>query len=171
MKETITRQDPGLFDYQNRMAELSESPHGLEKLDGRIDWEMFRESLDLACEKPSKGVGGRPHYDRVMMFKVLVIQRYYNLSDEETEYQIRDRLTFQKFLGLTLSDRVPDANTIWLFREDCGKSGCVEKVFLRFEKQLEEAGLTGRTGKIIDASFVDVPRQRNNQKEKSDYRS
>ncbi len=92
MKETITRQDPGLFDYQNRMAELSESPHGLEKLDRCIDWEMFRETLDLACEKPSKGVGGSPHYDRVMMFKVLVIQRYYNLSDDETEYQIADRL-------------------------------------------------------------------------------
>jgi hypothetical protein len=61
MKGSITRQEPGLFDYQNRMAELSQSPHGLENLDGRIDWEMFREALDLACEKPSKGVGGRPH--------------------------------------------------------------------------------------------------------------
>ena len=85
MKGIITRQDPGLFDYQNRMAELSTSPHGLEKLAGRIDWEMFREALDLACEKPSKGVGGRPHYDRVMMFKVLVIQRYYNLSASSPE--------------------------------------------------------------------------------------
>lgn len=165
MTRIITRQEPGLFDYQNRMAELSESPHGLEKLDGRIDWEMFREALDLACEKPSKGVGGRPRYDQVLMFKVLVIQRYYNLSDEETEYQIRDRLTFQRFLGLTLSDRVPDAKTIWLFREDLVRSGGVEKLFLRFESLLKEAGLTGREGKIIDASFVDVPRQRNSREE------
>jgi hypothetical protein len=72
MKGTMTRQEPGLFDYQNRMAELSESPHGLEKMDGRIDWEMFLEALDLTCEKPSKGVGGA-HWDRVMMFKVWVI--------------------------------------------------------------------------------------------------
>jgi IS5 family transposase len=84
---------------------------------------------------------------------------------EETEYQIRDRLTFQKFLGLTLSDRVPDANTIWVFREDLVRSGGVEKLFLRFEKQLEEAGLTGRAGKIIDASFVEVPGQRNSREE------
>lgn len=165
MRKTITQQDPGLFDYQNRMAELSRKTHALEKLDRRIKWEMFREELEQAFSKPAKGAGGRPRYDLVMMFKVLVLQRYYNLSDEQTEFQIKDRLTFQKFLGLSLSDKAPDEKTIWLFREDLMKAGAVERLFEKFEKYLEEAGLTGSEGKIIDASFVDVPRQRNSREE------
>lgn len=171
MKKTIARREPGLFDYQNRMVELSRKANALEKLDGRIDWEMFRRLLDRATVKEAKGPGGRPSYDCVMMFKVLVLQRYYNLSDEQTEFQINDRLTFQKFLGLSLSDKVPDEKTIWLFREALGKIGVVEKLFRRFEKHLGEAGLTGKEGKIIDASFVDVPRQRNSREENAEIKS
>lgn len=165
MKKTISKQDPGLFDYQNRMAELSRKAHALEKLDRRIKWEMFREELERIFDRPAKGAGGRPRYDLVMMFKVLVLQRYYNLSDEQAEFQIKDRLTFQKFLGLSLSDKAPDEKTIWLFREDLAEAGGVEKLFEKFEEYLKEAGLTGQEGKIIDASFVDVPRQRNSREE------
>lgn len=164
-RKTMAKQDPGLFDYQNRMSELARKTNPLEKLDRRIDWEMFREELESVFPVSAKGVGGRPRYDVVMMFKILVLQRYYNLSDEQTEFQIRDRLTFQKFLGLTLSDQSPDEKTIWLFREDLVKAGKVEALFKRFEKHLGEAGLTGQEGKIIDASFVDVPRQRNSREE------
>ena len=153
------------------MAELSRKAHALEKLDGRINWEMYRAILERATDKEAKGPGGRPRYDGVMMFKVLVLQRYYNLSDEQTEFQIKDRLTFQKFLGLWLSDTVPDEKTIWLFREELTKAGVVEKLFRRFEKHLGEAGLTGQEGKIIDASFVDVPRQRNSREENTQIKS
>jgi IS5 family transposase len=100
-----------------------------------------------------------------MMFKVLVLQRYYNLSDEQTEYQIKDRLSFQKFLGFWLADDVPDQKTIWLYRETLIGSGKMKKLFRRFERHLSEAGLMGREGKIVDASFVDVPRQRNSREE------
>jgi IS5 family transposase len=153
------------------MAELSRKAHALEKLDGRIDWEMFRKIMECATNKEAKGPGGRPRYDCVMMFKVLVLQRYYNLSDEQTEFQIKDRLTFQKFLGLSLSDTVPDEKTIWLFREELMKARVVEKLFRRFEKHLSDAGLTGQEGKIIDASFVDVPRQRNSREENTQIKS
>ena len=78
-----------------------------------------------------------------MMFKVRVLQRYYYLLDEQTEYQRNDRLSFQKFLGLTLSDAVPDQNTIWLFREVLSRSGQVKKLFRRFETHLHEAGWMG----------------------------
>lgn len=105
------------------------------------------------------------------MFKVVVLQRYYNLSDEQTEYQINDRLSFQKFLGLTLSDSVPDQKTIWLFRETLSHNGRVQKLFRRFERHLKEAGLMGQAGKIIDASFVDVPRQRNRREENEEIKS
>jgi IS5 family transposase len=106
-----------------------------------------------------------------MMFKVLVLQRYYNLSDEQTEYQINDRLSFQKFLGLMLSDTIPDQKTIWLFRETLTWNGRVKKLFRRFERHLRESGLMGQEGKIIDASFVDVPRQRNSREENAEIKS
>ncbi len=164
MTKTKQKQEPGLFDYHNRMTKLSEVSSPLEKLDSRIDWEMFRPLLEEVLQQ-ERGIGGRPPYDRVMMFKILVLQRYYNLSEEQTEFQINDRLTFQKFVGLTLSDDVPDKNTIWDFKEKLGASGGIEKLFKRFERHLRDAGLVGQEGKIVDASFVDVPRQRNSREE------
>lgn len=169
--KTIQKQHPGLFDYENRMTKLSEGPDPLARLDKRIDWEIFRSALERAFEKEAQGPGGRPRHDVVMMFKVLVLQRYYNLSDEQTEYQINDRLSFQKFLGLSLSDGVPDQKTIWLFRETLTHNGRVKKLFKRFERHLKEAGLMGHEGKIIDASFVDVPRQRNSREENAQIKS
>jgi IS5 family transposase len=153
------------------MKKLAEGPDPLARLNARIDWTMFRSQLERAFEKEAKGPGGRPRHDVVMMFKILVLQRYYNLSDEQTEYQINDRLSFQKFLGLTLSDGVPDQKTIWLFREGLIRRGKVKKLFRRFERHLREAGLMGQEGKIIDASFVDVPRQRNSREENEEIKS
>jgi len=169
--KTIQPKDPGLFDHENRMKKLAEGPDPLARLNARIKWEMFRPPLERAFEKEAKGAGGRPRHDVVMMFKSLVLQRYYNLSDEQTEYQINDRLSFQKFLGLRLSDGVPDQKTIWLFRETLTRNGRVKKLFRRFERHLKEAGLMGNEGKIIDASFVDVPRQRNSREENAEIKS
>jgi len=161
----IQPKDSGLFDREIRMKKLAEGPDPLSRLNTRIEWEMFRSSLERVFEKDTKGPGGRPRHDVVMMFKVLVLQRYYNLSDEQTEYQINDRMSFQKFLGLRLADGVPDQKTIWLFRETLSRNGSVELLFRQFENYLREAGLMGHEGKIIDASFVDVPRQRNSRDE------
>lgn len=160
---TIQKKDPGLFDYQNRMNKLSETGAPLDRLDVRVDWEMFRPTLNAALERMTKGPGGRPRHDVVMMFKVLVLQRYYNLSEDQTEYQINDRLSFQKFLGMTLADHVPDKNTIWDFKQALSRENGVEKLFKRFDEHLRAKGLVGNAGKIIDASFVDVPRQRNSR--------
>jgi len=168
--KTIPKQNPGLFDYENRMTKLEKGPDPLARLDARIDWEMFRPNLERAFKKEAKGPGGRPRHDVVMMFKILVLQRYYNLSDEQAEYQINDRLSFQKFVGITLSDAVPDEKTIWLFRETLSDEGRVNKLFRRFERHLSRAGLMGHPGKIIDASFVDVPRQRNSREENEEIK-
>ena len=167
---TIPKQQPGLFDYDSRMKKLERGPDPLARLNARIDWKIFRKDLERAVEKEARGPGGRPRQDVVMMFKVLVLQRYYNLSDEQTEYQINDRLSFQKFLGLTLSDSVPDQKTIGLFREVLIRRGQVKQLFRRFEKHLHDAGLMGREGKMIDASFVDGPRQRNSREENEEIK-
>ena len=161
MQKYIQRKNPGLFDYDNRLEELSQSEPPLYRLDKRIDWEIFRKDLEGLVSKEPAGAGGRPRHDVVMMFKVLVLQRYYSLSDEQAEFQIADRLSFQKFIGLTLADKVPDEKTIWVFRNEIGKG--VRRLFDRFEQQLRASGLIGKEGKIIDASFVDVPRQRNSR--------
>jgi IS5 family transposase len=79
--------------------------------------------------KLSKGAGGRPPYDYVLMFKILILQRYYNLSDDQVEFQINDRLSFMRFLDLTIADDIPDSRTVWHFREQLTDSGIVEDFF------------------------------------------
>jgi IS5 family transposase len=99
------------------------------------------------------------------MFKMLVLQSLYNLSDDQTEFQVRDRLSFQRFLRLSPEDTVPDAKTLWLFREQLARHGLDEKLFRRFDEQLWQSGLMPRGGQIIDASLVNVPKNRNTRDE------
>lgn len=101
-----------------------------------------------------------------MMFKVLVIQAANTLSDERTEFLINDRLSFMRFLGLGLSDRVPDARTIWLFREKLTRADAIKGLFERFDATLRAAGYIAMSGQIVDASLVAAPKQRNTDEEK-----
>ena len=110
--------------------------------------------------------GGRPPFDHVLMFKVLVLQTQNNLSDERTEFYLRDRLTWMRFLGLGLGDPVPDANTIWTFREALTKAGAIERLFELFDRQLRAAGYLAMSGQLVDASIVAAPKQRNTKAEK-----
>ena len=160
----------GFFDVENKENRLSELGDHLEKLNGVIDWEMFRPILKKAFHKEHKGAGGRPAFDYVMMFKILIIQRYYNLSDDQTEFQINDRISFMRFLGLGLSDKVPDAKTIWHFRNVLIENHAADKLFNRFEQMLEDAHLISHKGSIVDATFSEVPKQHNTPDEKKDLK-
>ena len=151
----------GFFDVELRVQWLEAKGNPLSRLDAVIDWESFRPLLAQGVAKPAKGPGGRPANDPLKMFKLLVLQRYYNLSDEQTEYQVSDRLSFQKFAGWTVADKVPEANTLWDFREALVRTDVFEKLFEQFAQQLQAQGLLAQEGKLVDASFVDVPRQRN----------
>jgi len=155
----------GLFDIHFRMEELSRNGDPLERLNEYVAWEIFRPALKVIREKERKSSAGRKPFDVVMMFKVLVLQSLYNLSDDALEYQIRDRLSFMRFLGLSIGDRVPDAKTIWLFREDLGKAKLIKPLFRQFEGYLRSHGFTARKGQIVDASIVSVPIQRNSREE------
>jgi IS5 family transposase len=99
------------------------------------------------------------------MFKILILQRLYNISDTQAEYQIKDRLSFMRFLGLALCDTVPDEKTIWEYREHLVQGKIIDTLFYRFTRQLEEKKVITYSGSIVDATFVDVPRQRNSRKE------
>ena len=156
----------GLFDKELAKGKLSGMGNPLEKLLKAIDFEMFRSLLEsklLNMDKKSRA-GAKP-YDYVMMFKILILQRYYGLGDKQIEYQIIDRTSFKVFLGLDTGDNVPDEKTIWLFREKLTSLGLVEDLFRLFLRHLEEHGMILNEGQIIDASFTTAPRQRNNREE------
>jgi IS5 family transposase len=97
------------------------------------------------------------------MFKVLLLQGLYNLSDAQAEYQMKDRLSFMRFLGLALGDSIPDEKTIWAFREVLSETKTLNKLFARFDKYLAEKGLFAELGHIVDASIVEAPKQRNSK--------
>lgn len=158
--------DRGLFDEYNVLEKLSGLRDPLEKLNSKIDFELFRQPLDAICRKEERksNAGAKP-YDYVLMFRILLLQRLYNLSDEQTEFQLNDRLSFRRFLGVKLSDRIPDCNTIWQFREQLKQQDNEQKLFDCFYAQLERCGLIANEGKMVDASFHEVPRQRNSREE------
>ena len=159
------KNEPGFFDEEFRLKKLTQQKDPLVKLLEEINWEQFRKILTNSLENEEKGIGGRPPFDYVMMFKIMVLQRYYNLSDEQMQFQILDRLSFMRFLRLTLSDTVPDEKTIWLFREKLIELKLVDKLFNKFLSSLEKANLVGKEGRMVDASFVEAPRQRNSREE------
>jgi transposase, IS5 family len=159
--------DGGLFDRDERYAALSAAGDPLDRLAAVVDFGLFRAELEAALDRSDRAKGGRPPYDAVLMFKVLVLQTLYTLSDDQTEYQIKDRLSFMRFLGLALEDRVPDAKTIWLFREQLTQAGAVERLFQRFDAGLRQAGYLAIGGQIVDASLIQARRPRLTKDEKA----
>jgi len=155
----------GLLDWQIRFRQLDAGGDPLPRLKTLVDWERFRPELEAVRDKERKSNAGRKPFDVVLMFKVLVLQSLYNLSDEKIEFQIRDRISFMRFLGLSLGDAVPDEKTIWLFREQLTEAGLIKRLFQEFDAFLEEKGFSARKGQIIDASIVEAPRQRNSREE------
>ena len=103
---------PGFFDLDERFAKLDGIGDPLVKIRAVVDWEGFRPILEAAQAKPRKSAAGRKAFDAVLLFRILVLQQLYNLSDDQTEHQIRDRYSFSRFLDLTPEDVVPDAKTL-----------------------------------------------------------
>jgi transposase, IS5 family len=155
------------YDLDNRYAQLSKQGDPLERLSAVIDWELFRPIIERMDSKPRKSLAGRKPTDRVLMFKVLILQRLHNLADERLEFQIKDRLSFMRFLGLELAGSVPDARTVWAFREELKAHRLVDSLFDAFNAQLLTLGVTMKSGQIIDATFVPVPIQRNSRDDNS----
>lgn len=162
-KSGMSKKSSGLFDEQFKLERISKLGDPLEKLEATINWELFRYTLDKHLVTEPKGPGGRPPFDYIMMFKILILQEYFGLSDEQMEFQITDRFSFMRFLGLRSYDKVPDSNTIWTFRERLKQGDVVKELFACFGKELNKQGLIVNKGKIIDATIVEVPVQRNSR--------
>src|SRR3979490_1262243 len=158
----------GLFDADKRLAALSAKGDPLEAIDRLVPWGSFRvdiEAVVLTPDEMRKSSAGRKPLDAIVMFRMLVLQALHNLSDEQAEYQARDRLSFTRFLRLGLEDGIPDATTLWLFREKLAKARLIDKLFERFDQHLAAQGYLARGGQMIDATIVPVPKQRNSRDE------
>ena len=154
-----------MVDLEKRYEKLEEKKKILVMLNEMIPWDIFRETLGVINIKQRKSNAGRKPMDVILMFKMLILQNLYNLSDEELEYQINDRLSFMKFLGLGIEDNVPDATTLWLFREKIKEKGLERELFEGFNDYINELGYKPKEGQILDATLIPVPKQRNNKEE------
>lgn len=156
----------GLFDKFETVDKLKKIGNPLEMISEVIDFEIFRGKLESKLlNRNKKSRAGAKPYDVVMMFKIMILQRYYGLGDSQVEYQILDRLSFKNFLGLESGDKVPDEKTVWAFRENLTNNGLVEDIFEYFREFLESENLIMNEGKMVDASFTIAPRQRNTREE------
>ena len=158
----------GFFDVENRYASLDAKHDPLVKINALVPREALRSRLESVWHKPPderKSNAGRKPWDAIVMFKAIILCTLYNLSDDQVEYQMRDRLSFVRFLGLALEDKVPDAKTVWLYREQLSQAGVIEALFNDFDGYLGAQGYQAMGGQIMEASIVAVPIQRNSRDE------
>lgn len=171
MSKYIEPNEGGLFDKVARLEELHKMGDPLARLDKVIDWTLFEPVLENIPKAEPRGLGGRPGFHPLMMFKALVIQSLYNLSDAQLEFQTTDRLSFKRFLGLTDADKSPDEKTFWAFRETLAAHDLVVPLFKLFHEALQAEGMFARKGQMVDASFVEVPRQRNSREDNASIKA
>ena len=156
---------PRLFDRDSQDKALQEFD-SLMKLREVVDWNAFRPLLESVFKRSGKaGRRGRPPWDLLVMFRVLILGVNYNLSDCQLQFQLLDRRSFKRFAGLRNDSEVPDEKTIWKYRDRLAKSGRCKELFDRFENQLRECGYAMTGGQIVDSTLVEVPRQRNTRDE------
>ena len=161
----------GFWDDQQRVAKLQEKKPVLKRLADSIPWESFRPLLDKGYAHERKSNAGRKRIDPLILFKMLVLQQLFNLSDQELEFQVNDRRTFEHFVGLGVMTSIPDATTVAFFRDRLLKAGVIEELFEMFESYLRSQGLQARGGQIIDATLVPVPKQRNTREENKEIKA
>ncbi len=155
----------GFGRAKRRREKLEASMDRLTALNALIPWYIFEACLGQLETTERKSNAGRKPIDRLLLFKMLIIQQLYSLSDEQTEWQTYDRMSFRRFVGLGLEQEVPDAKTLWLFRQHLTEAGLIDELFERFSTFLNATGYEAKGGQIIDATFIPVPIQRNSRKE------
>lgn len=158
---------PGFWDVEDRLRQLSEHGDPLEKLAATVDFEVFRADLDAALGPRDPAKGGRPAFDAVLKFRMLVLQAMHGLSLDQADYLVADRLSWMRFCGLGPGDRVPDANTLWDFRKALIRAGALDRLFQRLDQAITEAGYLPVFGQIVDATLVAAPRQRLTEADKA----
>lgn len=163
----MTTYQYSFFGDHRALEALTQAGDRLVELDRYITWAPLvaeAEAIWRAGGEKKAACGAKPWNSEVML-RILILKRLYNLSDEQMEYQLRDRLSFLRFVGLGLGESVPDSRTIWLYGEALAKADGARRLFEGFQQQLQQRGLLIKEGAIVDATFVEVPRQRNSRDE------
>ena len=148
-----------LFESELKTEKRTKLGNPLEKLSKVVDFEMFRPQLEEILHNKEKDYskGGARPYDVVLMFKIIVLQQLYNLSDDQMEYQLNDRISFRNFVGLSSGDKVPDAKTIWLYNNNLSQSGAVQGLFDQFSAYLREKGFYLNAGQMVERAYRGKP--------------
>jgi IS5 family transposase len=159
-------QQLGLFSEEKALERLSKLGDPLEQLDKIMDWSIFLPIMDeIRPDKTQEGVGGRPPYTNLFVFKSMILKSLNGISYGQMEFYVNDRLTWKRFLGLSLEEKSPDENAFWTWEELITKSGRYKELFDIFNQKLEEQGIIAKKGALVDSTFVDVPRQRISREE------
>ena len=161
----------GFWDEQERVSKLKNKKPVLTCLSESIPWEAFRSLLEKGYCQERKSNAGRKRIDPLILFKMLVLQQLFNLSDEQVEFQVNDRRSFEEFVGLGVMNDIPNATTVAFFRERLRKANVTDELFKMFESYLRDQGLEDRGGQIIDATLVPVPKQRNSRQENKEIKA
>ncbi len=153
-----------LFAHEAHHQKLDELGDPLQEIERHVDFATLAARVDESVPRPDRTKGGRPPYPTETMVRILVLKRLYNLSDEQMEYQLLDRMSYKRFCGLDNALRVPDRTTIWLFENRIGHAGA-QALFGEMAEQLARKGFIARGGQITDATLVKAPVQRNSRQE------
>ena len=164
MKRSAIKTD--LFAGDKRRTKLDKLGDPLALLDRHIDFAALAAQVDRVAPRPTSAQGGRPPYPTETMVRLLVVKRLHNLSDEQLEFQLLDRMSFQRFCGLSQSASIPDRTTVWTFENRIG-ADAAKAVFEAVQVQLQRRGYLARCGQIIDATLVPAPRQHIDKEDKA----
>jgi len=154
-----------LFATEHHRRKIDHLGDPLAAIESQIDFAVLADEVDRVAPRPASAQGGRPPFPTEAMVRILILKRLYNLSDEQMEYQLLDRMSYQRFCGLTDALNIPDRTTVWTFENRIGEQGA-QALFDGVTAQLLKAGYIARGGQIIDATLVPAPKQRLTRKEK-----
>ncbi len=147
-----------LFAGDRRAEKVDALGDPLQKIGAIVDFHALAQAVERVAPRSAQPKGGRPPYPTEVMVRILVVKRLHGLSDEQTEFHLLDRRSFQRFCGLEHSLNIPDRTTIWNFENRIGVGG-VEALFAELDRQIRAHGLEARAGQIIDATLVPAPKQ------------
>ncbi len=154
-----------LFAATHHREKLDKLGDPLAQIESCIDFAALAAEVDRVAPRPVSPQGGRPPFPTETMVRILVLKRLYNLSDEQMEYQLLDRMSYQRFCGLAQATNIPDRTTVWTFANRIGEAGAAA-IFDGVSTQLLKQGFIARGGQIIDATLVPAPRQHNSRGDK-----
>ncbi len=155
-----------LFADEHHRKKIDSLGDPLAEIESHIDFAALAAAVDRVAPRPVSAQGGRPPYPTETMVRILVLKRLYNLSNEQREYQLLDRMSYKRFCGLTDATTIPDRTTVWTFENRIGEAGA-RALFDGMTAQLDRQGYIARGGQIVDATLVPVPKQHNRKGEKA----